>query len=523
MQTGFKARFGWAMYDWAAQPFFTIVFTFIFGPYFVNAVAADPQAGQTLWANIQTYAGLIMAVSAPFLGAYADASGPRKPWVIGFSTLCIAACAALWLAEPNADPGRISLIVLILVLGIIGAEFGIVFNNAMLPGLAVNGRVGKLSGFGWAMGYIGALIALPIMLWITGQLPGVPGPELDQSARVGDRLSGPFVAVWFALFMIPFILWTPDEPARAENRMQAVKTTLSETWATLKTLHHRPNVLRFLIARMTYYDGMNALIAFGGVYAAVRFGWGTTELGIFGIIILIFGVPGCFIGGWLDDRIGSKRMLFISVGGLFLTMLGILSIGDGKVLFVVEAAFPQPDDGLFASQAELYMIAFAAALGIFAGPSQAASRSMIARLAPPDQIGKYFGLFALSGKATSFLAPFLIGVLLAYVGDRWSYGVILLFLFIGMILLAGVREEQEPACCSPPAADWDLVLVDQQQQLIAGLTGLRQTQLLLQSLDGGACFWPENAVHCAIQQTALCQYTLRVYYQLDGWQCHSIG
>ena len=445
MQTGFKARFGWAMYDWAAQPFFTIVFTFIFGPYFVNAVAADPQAGQTLWANIQTYAGLIMAVSAPFLGAYADASGPRKPWVIGFSTLCIAACAALWLAEPNADPGRISLIVLILVLGIIGAEFGIVFNNAMLPGLAVNGRVGKLSGFGWAMGYIGALIALPIMLWITGQLPGVPGPELDQSARVGDRLSGPFVAVWFALFMIPFILWTPDEPARAENRMQAVKTTLSETWATLKTLHHRPNVLRFLIARMTYYDGLNALFAFGGVYAAVRFGWGTTELGIFGIIILIFGVPGCFIGGWLDDRIGSKRMLFISVGGLFLTMLGILSIGDGKVLFVVEAAFPQPDDGLFASQAELYMIAFAAALGIFAGPSQAASRSMIARLAPPDQIGKYFGLFALSGKATSLLAPFLIGVLLAYVGDRWSYGVILLFLFIGMILLAGVREEQEPA------------------------------------------------------------------------------
>ena len=149
--------------------------TFIFGPYFVNAVAADPQAGQTLWANIQTYAGLIMAVAAPFLGAYADASGPRKPWVIGFSTLCIAACAALWLAEPNADPGRISLIVLILVLGIIGAEFGIVFNNAMLPVLAVNGRVGKLSGFGWAMGYIGALIALPIMLWITGQLPGRAG------------------------------------------------------------------------------------------------------------------------------------------------------------------------------------------------------------------------------------------------------------------------------------------------------------------------------------------------------------
>jgi MFS transporter, UMF1 family len=443
MQSGTKARFGWAMYDWAAQPFFTIIFTFVFGPYFVNVVVADPQTGQTLWANVQTYAGLIMAVCAPFLGAYADASGPRKPWVIGFSVVCIGACAALWFAEPGANADVVSLIVGILVVGIIGAEFGIVFNNAMLPGLAVDGRVGKLSGFGWAMGYIGALIALPIMLWITGQLPGVAGPELNQEMRVGDRLAGPFVAIWFALFMIPFVLWTPDEPARTTDRVDAVKTTLAETWATLKSLHQRPNVLRYLLARMTYYDGLNALFAFGGVYAAVRFGWGTTELGLFGIIILIFGVPGCFLGGWLDDRVGSKRTLFVSIIGLFLTMLGILSIGDGKVLFVVETAFPQPGDGLFASPAELYMVVFAAALGIFAGPSQAASRSMIARLAPPNQIGKYFGLFALSGKATSFLAPLLIGISLGTLGDRWAYGVILVFLIVGLILLAGVREERE--------------------------------------------------------------------------------
>ena len=444
MQATASARFGWAMYDWAAQPFFTIIFTFVFGPYFVNFVVADPQQGQSLWANIQTYAGIAMALTAPFLGAYADASGPRKPWVVGCSVLCMAACACLWLAVPGADDTTISLMVVVLVLAVIGAEFAIVFNNAMLPGLTSPQGIGRLSGYGWAMGYLGALLALPIMLWITGQLPGVPGPELDRAQHVGDRLSGPFVAVWFGLFMLPFILWTGDEPRRATHRLEAVRSSLRDTWKTLRTLPQQRNVLLFLLARMTYYDGLNALFAFGGVYAAVRFGWTTTELGIFGIIILLFGVPGCLLGGWLDDRLGSKRTLYISVGGLIVTMLGILSIGDGKVLFIMSTPFPTPDDGLFASPAELYMIGFAALLGICAGPSQSASRSMIARLAPPDQIGKYFGLFALSGKATSFLAPMTIGILLGVLGDRWAYGAIIVFLVVGLVLLTGVREQREP-------------------------------------------------------------------------------
>ena len=445
MQATTSARFGWAMYDWAAQPFFTIIFTFVFGPYFVNFVVADATEGQSVWANVQTYAGIAMALTAPFLGAYADASGPRKPWVVGFSVLCMAACASLWLAVPQASEATISLMVLMLVLGIIGAKYTIIFNNAMLPGLTTPDGIGRLSGYGWAMGYIGALIALPIMLWITGQLPGVPGPDLDRAAHVGDRLAGPFVAVWFAIFMLPFIFWTGDVPKRAVNRMEAVRTSLADTWQTIKTLPQQRNIMLFLLARMTYYDGLNALFAFGGVYAAVRFGWTTTELGIFGIIILLFGVPGCFLGGWLDDKLGSKRTLYISVGGLIVTMLGILSIGDGKVLFVMETPFPVADDGLFASTAELYMIGFAALLGICAGPSQSASRSMVARLAPEDQIGKYFGLFALSGKATSFLAPMTIGILLGLLGDRWAYGAIIVFLVVGLALLTLVHEERDGA------------------------------------------------------------------------------
>lgn len=443
-RVGFRARLGWAFYDWAAQPYFTIIFTFVFGPYFVAHVASDVQTGQTLWAGVQTWAGVLMALLAPLVGAYADVTGPRKPGVIGCSAICIVACALLWFAVPGADAATLWLILVALVLGTVGAEFAIVFNNAMLPELAGPAEVGRLSGFGWAMGYAGGLLALPVMLWVTGQLPGFDGPGLDGAAHTGDRLAGPFVALWFSLFMLPFLLWTPDTGHHPGPRVGVAAQSLRAAWDTLRLLPARPNLLRYLLARMAYYDGLNAIFAFGGVYAAVRFGWGTTELGLFGIIILLFGVPGCFLGGWLDDRIGARRTLLIAVSGLFLTMLGILSIGEGRILFALPVAFPQADDGLFGSSAEHFMIALAALLGVCAGPAQSASRTLIARLAPPEERGRFFGLFALSGKATSFVAPASIGILLGVVGDRWAYAVILVFIAIGLALLVGVRETADP-------------------------------------------------------------------------------
>ncbi|MBT6278223.1 MAG: MFS transporter, partial [Chromatiales bacterium] len=190
-ETTTKGRFGWVMYDWAAQPFFTVIVTFIFGPYFVNVVTGDPLRGQVLWADTQAYAGIALALTAPFLGAFADAGGRRKPWVTGCSLVTIVACSALWFATPEADDTRLFFIVSLVVIGIIGAESAIVFNNAMLPDLVSEKGLGKLSGQGWAMGYAGALLALPIMLWVTGQLPGVPGPQWDASLRIGERLTGP--------------------------------------------------------------------------------------------------------------------------------------------------------------------------------------------------------------------------------------------------------------------------------------------------------------------------------------------
>lgn len=444
MQAGFKARLGWAMYDWAAQPFFTIIFTFIFGPYFVNVVIGDAAAGQALWGDTQTIAGLIMAFMAPVLGSLADATGPRKPWVIGFSAICIAACFGLWFATPDAGDGRIALIVAMVVIGVIGAEFSIVFNNAMLPALAKGDQVGKLSGFGWAMGYAGALIALPIMLWVTGQLPGLAGPSFPEGSFIGERLAGPFSGLWFILFLIPFLVWTPDQPKLVTDRMEAIRNGLRDLRQTIRTLPRRRNMFRFLIARMIYYDGLNAIFAFGGIYVAAQLGWSTLELGLFGILTLIFGVPGSLLGGWMDDRIGSKRTLYISIGGLLLTTIGIISIGDGRVLFFLPVGFPVEGDGLFAAEAEWMMLGLTALLGLVAGPSQAASRSMVARLAPPEQLGKFYGLFSLSGKVTAFLAPFAIArVTDASDSSRIGVSVIVVFLIVGLFLLARVEETRD--------------------------------------------------------------------------------
>ena len=194
---------------------------------------------------------------------------------------------------------------------------------------------------------------------------------------------------------------------------------------------------------MIYNDGLAAVIAFGGVYAAGTFGWSTTELGIFGIFLTVFATAGCFAGGWLDDRIGSKRTVQIAIVGTIVAALGIMSIGRTDILFVVPVAPKAPGGGLFASAGEQAFMAFAFILGICMGPMQAASRTMIGRLAPPGMVTEFYGLFALSGRATTFMAPFLIGVFTQVSGSqRAALVVVLVFLSVGFVLLHFVKAEK---------------------------------------------------------------------------------
>lgn len=441
------ARLSWAMFDWANQPYFTVITTFIFVPYFTSKVIGDSVEGQSLWGFTVAFSAAVVAIGAPFLGAIADAGGRRKPWLLLFQVLLGLACMLLWLAQP----GQMQVLPLVIagfIVAYIAAEYSIMFNNALLPTLEAPRHLGRLSGLGWGMGYAGGLMALFAVLIVSQpELVGIKPPEgeallgLKRDSFEAERIIGPAAAVWLAVFVLPMFLFTPDHPGSGLPFGQVVKAGISRVINTIRHMRQYGNLLRFLIAYMIYYDGVVTVIGFGGIYAAGIFGWGTTELGIFGILINMVAIPAVIVGGALEGRIGSKRAIQFAILSLALGTLGILSITADKVLFVVDVVPKAAGDGLFGSAGEKVFFASAILLGIGFGSVQSASRTLVARLSPPDMVGEFFGIFALSGRATTFLAPLLIGLATPIFNtQRVGAAIVLVFLAVGFVLLWKVKE-----------------------------------------------------------------------------------
>ncbi len=441
-----RALVSWALFDWAAQPYYTLVLTFLFAPYFANAVASSPAHGQVLWGYAAATAGILIALGSPFLGALADSGGRRKPWIALFSVVFVAGLALLWLARPGADSATILLVLAAFVAATAMAEFTTVFTNAIMPTLVPHDQLGRLSGMAWAVGYAGGLVSLAIMAGLIVAEPSSgltlfgrePLVALDTVQREGDRLVGPFAALWYALFMIPFFLFVPDRPRglSAASRRPA----LAELWATIKALPSDRDMLCFLAARMLYSDGLAAIFAFGGIYGAAVFAWGALELGLFGLVLTFTGIFGAIIGGVLDDRVGSKTVIMTSLVLLLVGALGILSVDPTHVLYVIEVPAKAFASQPFSSDGERVFLLFAILVGLVAAPVQAASRALLARLAPPEKMTQYFGLFAFSGKVTAFLAPLLVAAVTQATNDqRIGMASIALFLIAGLYLMIPVR------------------------------------------------------------------------------------
>lgn len=444
-----QALVSWVMVDWAVQPFHTLIITFLFAPYFANTVIpateANKAGGQAYWGYALAAAGVLIAVGSPLLGALADGRGRRKPWVALFALVLVAAMATLWIAVPAAPGATVFLVLLAVVLAMAAAEFTAVFTNAMMPGLVPREQLGRLSGTGWAVGYAGGLASLLLLIGFIVPSAGStqtlfsfdPILSLDSASGEANRFVGPFSALWYAVFIIPFFLFVPDVRV---PRAAGGRSVLAELGETLRALPGHRDMLYFLVARMLYSDGLAAIFAFGGIYGKSVFGWGLDELAVFGIIIILTGIFGALMGGFLDDRIGSKRVIMGALLVLLAGAIGILSIDQTHILFTTEVEAKQPGSASFSSTGEKVFLLFAMIIGLVSAPAQAASRSLLARLAPPEKVTQYFGLFAFSGKATAFLAPFLVSsVTLATDSQRLGMATIALFLVIGMVLMIPVR------------------------------------------------------------------------------------
>jgi UMF1 family MFS transporter len=410
-----RALAAWCLFDWANSAFPAVILTFVFAAYFAQGVAESPVIATGQWGFALTCAALAIAIFSPLLGAVADQDGRRKPWIAALSALCIVATASLWFVKP--DPSYVLLALVGVAVANFAFEFSLVFYNAMLNDLVAPARLGRLSGWGWGAGYAGGLVCLVIVLvgFVSTPEPWF-GIGKEEAANV--RVVGPIAALWFLAFAWPMFLFTPDRASKGVAPLKAMRDGFATLIGTIKNIRHYGNPGRFLLAHMIYTDGLNTLFAFGGIYAAGQFGMEVEEVIWFGIALNLTAGLGAAAFAWIDDWIGAKRVIAIALVGLIVVGLAILATDDKAVFWAL---------GL--------------ALGIFFGPAQAASRSLMARLAPADMQAEMFGLFALSGKATAFIGPALFGwATVAFDTQRAGMATVLAFFVIGGAILWFVKE-----------------------------------------------------------------------------------
>jgi MFS transporter, UMF1 family len=408
------AIMAWCFYDWACASFSIIVTTFIFATYFTTKVAENTLIGTYQWANAMSLAGIIIALSSPLFGAIADHSGHHKRWLFFFTWLSIGSTALLWFSYPSVTSVYFTLTCV--VIGTIGYEVAQVFYNSFLTELAPKAYLGRISGWGWGAGYLGGIVALSITLIVF-----VRGNYASLNVQTAEpiRICGPFVALWFALFSLPLFFLVPPISGKVHPLPQAIREGTRVLWATLKKLPHEKNISLYLLAHMIYTDGLNTLFAFGGIYAAGTYGLTFEQVLLFGISMNISAGIGAISLAWVDDYLGSKKTIILSLLCLICFGLPILFLHD-KVTFWI----------------------FALILSLFVGPVQSASRSLMVRLiADKESSSEMFGLYALSGKITAFMGPWILGYMtLSFGSQRVGLATVMVFFAVGALLLLPVSS-----------------------------------------------------------------------------------
>lgn len=448
-----KRIWGWYFFDWASQPYSTLLLTFIFGPYFAEVARGyfmgaglDTERAaaeaQSFWGWGLMAASLLIALLAPVLGAVADSTGRRLVWIWAFSICYVVGATALWWVAPGGGIGLLWWAVFFFGLGFVGMEFATIFTNALMPSLCSYDEMGEVSGTGFAFGYLGGLAAMAFMLLFLAEgadgsttlLGQTPLFGLDPEAREGTRAVGPFTAIWYVVFMIPFFLWV-KEPRGTGSRLSFLRS-LGQLKALLVSLRRRGSLSAYLLSSLFYRDALNALYAFGGVYASGVLNWSILKIGVFGLIGAIAAVLASWIGGKIDRNLGPKPVIVFSLA--ILTLVCVILVGmsrDGIWGIAFSPASNAPD---------IIFFICGGVIGAAGGSLQASSRTLMVRHTDDADATKAFSLYALSGKVTSFIGPALIAMA-TDMSNSQQLGIsplILLFL-LGLFLLLWVHPQGE--------------------------------------------------------------------------------
>ena len=418
----------WALWDWGSAAYHAVILTFVFSVYLTDAVGdARPEASAYLGYAMGA-AGLLIALLAPVIGQRADATGRRK-LATGVWTGCtIAATAALFAVRD--DPGYLWLGLLLLAIGSVVAELAQVSYNAMLSQVAKPATIGRVSGFGWAMGYVGGIVLLLIVYYgfVAGDGPtaGLFGVSRDDGFNI--RLIALVAAAWFLVFALPLFLRVPELPSTQRPTRLGIVGSYRALVADLVALYREDrHAVYFLAASALYRDGLAAIFTVGSVLAVGVYGIGVGDVLLFGVAANVVAAVGAVAGGRLEDRVGPKSVIMVSLLGMIAAATVLLFV-SGPLMFWV----------------------FGLALVLFVGPAQSSSRTFLARLAPAGREGEFFGLYATTGRAVSFLAPSLFGLFVSlFAEQRAGIAGILLVLVAGLLALWPVRPPAVAAAGAP--------------------------------------------------------------------------
>ena len=394
-----KQIISWSFYDFANQPYTTLIITFIYSAFFVNYIAPNEIEGTFLWANAISVTAIVVAVLSPIFGAFADETGYRKSFLVFFTLLCSIFTALLYFP----DKGDISLAIGLVIVSNVAFEMGCVFCNSYLKDLSTDKNIGRVSGFAWGLGFLGGLSAL----FISFAFFDVNIPNEVKQINI-------FVSIWFIIFSLPTFFFLKDSK-RNKVTKKDISSSFSSIYSTFKEISNYKKVVNFLIARLFYNDGLITIFALGGVYAVGSLDFTLNEVLILGIVLNVFAALGSFIFGSYEDKIGTRNVINLS--------LMILVISTLLAFIAPWTNYPK----------EFFWTA-GVLLGTMIGPNQSCSRSYMSQIIPENKKNEFFGFYALTGKATSFLGPLLFGLITKLYSQQMALLSVVVFFVLGWII-----------------------------------------------------------------------------------------